>query len=154
MKRFDEFEIGEKFYSTCTITKSDLDAYLQLSQTKNIFLESDDKHPNKHVIPGRMLLAKIEGAFTRLPEIYGNYVMLVGTDGDPDWDCRSVRFLMPFYTGDDLKIEYEISDMVNVNDDFGRIYVDYNGTDLKNGNLVIVAKRNIYQIKKDHISNK
>lgn len=152
MKRFDEFEIGEKFHATCMVANSDLDAYLQISQTKNIFLEGDNCHMSGRIVPGRLLLAKIEGAFTRLPEICGNHIMLVGTDGDQNWNCRSVRFLMPFYTKCNMQIEYEISNIKDLNDDFGRIYVDYSGTD-SDGNLVLVAKRNIYQIKKDHTSN-
>lgn len=145
-KRFDEFKIGDKFYSTCKITKKDLDDYLQFSQTKNAFL---DNNVDNLIIPGRALLAKIEGAFTRLQEIQGNYLILIGTDGDPNWGYRNARFLMPFYTDALLNVEYEISNIANVNEDFGRISIDYKGTD-NDGNLILLAKRNIYQIKKDY----
>lgn len=146
--RFGEFRIGDTFHASCTTTEMDLDAYMQFARVKNPFLaEEDKKRAGRRVIPGRALLAKIEGEFTRLKEIYGNHIVLVGTDGDPGWGGRSTRFLEPCHTGDRLMIAYTISDVVDVDDRYGRIVVDCMVTDSE-GSPVLISKRNIYRMKK------
>lgn len=152
MKRFDEFKAGDKFRATCTTTEKDLDRYLKFARIKNAFLEEEEKEEkrtDKFIIPGRALLAKIEGEFTRLEEVYGNHIVLLGSDGDPDWGGRNTRFLTPFYTGDRLMITYVVSHVADVDDEYGRIAVDYEASD-ENGNLVLLSKRNIYRMKKNY----
>lgn len=83
-----------------------------------------------------------------MKEIYGNHIVLLGSDGDPEWDGRSVRFLTTFYTGDRMDITYTVSDIVDADDLYGRIAVDYAAFG-EDGNLVLLAKRNICRMRKD-----
>lgn len=146
MKPFSEFKIGDKFHAECVITVKEVDRYIEFARIKSAFLDEGERS-DKTIIPGRALLAKIEGEFTRLDEIYGNHIVLMGADGDPEWDGRSVRFLSPFYTGDKLKITFYISDVIDMDEEYGRIGVDYEGN-AEDGNLVVLSKRNIYRMKK------
>ena len=146
MKSFIEFKIGDKFQAECIITEKEVDRYIEFAKIKSAFLDEGER-ADKTIIPGRALLAKIEGEFTRLDEIYGNHIVLMGADGDPDWDGRSVRFLSPFYTKDKLKVTFIISDIVDMDEEYGRIAVDYEGN-TEDGNLVVLSKKNIYRIRK------
>ena len=147
MKTFSEFEPGYTFHTTCTITQKELDKYMEFAQIKSAFLDEGERS-DKLIIPGRAMLARIEGEFTRHKEIFGNHIVLVGADSDPDWDGRSVRFLTPFYTGDVLKIQYIVSEMIDVDEKYGRIAIDYKCT-TENEDLVLLSKRNIYRMKKN-----
>jgi len=80
LKKFSEFKIGEEFFSTCKISRKELDSYLNFSRVKNVILENKDgENP---IISGRAILSRMEGEFTRLREIYGNSIVLYGSDGD------------------------------------------------------------------------
>ncbi len=145
MKKFSEFKIGEEFFSTCTISKKELDTYMDFSRIKNVIF--DDKKDDS-IVSGRAILARMEGEFTRLSQIYGNSILFYGTNGDPRWENRNSRFLKPLFTDEILKIKFKISDKKDVDNDYGIITVDYEGTK-QNGDLVVVSKQNLYRIKKE-----
>ncbi len=90
----------------------------------------------------------MEGEFTRLSQIYGNHIIFLGTDGDPEWNNRNTRFLKPLYTDQVLKLKFTISQVEDMDDEFGKIAVDYEGTD-NDGETIVLSKRNIYRIKKE-----
>jgi len=145
LKKFSEFKIGEEFFSTCTISKKELDTYMDFSRIKNVIF--DDKKDDS-IVSGRAILARMEGEFTRLSQIYGNSILFYGTNGDPRWENRNSRFLKPLFTDEILKIKFKISDKKDVDKDYGIITVDYEGTK-QNGDLVVVSKQNLYRIKKE-----
>ncbi len=147
MKKFSDLKVGEEFFSTCSISEKELDLYLSFSRVKNILLDnsSDD---DRHLVSGRAILSRMEGEFTRLSQIYGNLLVFVGTDGDSNWENRNTRFVKPLYTDDVLKIKFTISGKDDIDDDFGKIEVDFEGTK-QNGDLVVVSKKNLYRIKKE-----
>lgn len=149
MKKFSEFKIGEEFFSTCTISKKELDTYMDFSRIKNVIF--DDKKDDS-IVSGRAILARMEGEFTRLSQIYGNSILFYGTNGDPRWGNRNSRFLKPLFTDEILKIKFKISDKKDVDNDYGIITVDYEGTK-QNGDLVVVSKQNLYRIRKESPRN-
>ncbi|MGI0102532.1 MAG: hypothetical protein ACREA7_08065 [Nitrosotalea sp.] len=149
MKKFSELEVGDEFFAECKISSHDLDMYLSFSGIKNIIYEKEElSHQHNKMVSGRAILARIEGEFTRLEEIYGNLLIFYGIDGDPAWNSRQTRFLKPLHTDEKLRIKYKISDKRDLNDEFGLLSIDFEGTK-DNGELVLVSKRNLYQIKKE-----
>ena len=148
MKRFSELNVGDKFYSECTISSTELDAYLLFSGIKNIIYENTKSSQEKKMVSGRAILSKMEGEFTRLEEMYGNLLIFYGIDGDSDWNNRQTRFLKPLHTGDKLKIKFTISEKREINDEFGLIGIDFEGKD-EDGKTMVISKKNLYQIKKD-----
>lgn len=147
MKTFAELNVGDEFYSECTITSSELDTYLGFSGIKNVIYDNiQDKE--KRMVSGRAILSKMEGEFTRLPEMYGNVLIFYGIDGDPSWNGRQTRFLKPLQTGENLKIKFKISEKRELDDSFGLIVIDFEGIN-KDGKTLLISKRNLYQIKKD-----
>ncbi len=147
MKKFSDLKVGEEFFSTCSISEKELDSYLNFSRVKNVFLDNSSNDDN-HLVSGRAILSRMEGEFTRLSQIYGNLLVFVGTDGDSNWENRNTRFLKPLYVDDVLKIKFMISGKDDIDDDFGKIEVDFEGTK-QNGDLVVVSKKNLYRIKKE-----
>ncbi len=147
MKKFSDLKVGEEFFSTCSISEKELDSYLNFSRIKNVFLDNSS-NDSKHLVSGRAILSRMEGEFTRLSQIYGNLLVFVGTDGDSNWENRNTRFLKPLYVDDVLKIKFTISGKDDIDDDFGKIEVDFEGTK-QNGDLVVVSKKNLYRIKKE-----
>ena len=147
MKKFSDLKIGEEFFSTCSISEKELDAYLNFSRVKNVLLDNA-VNDDKHIVSGRAILSRMEGEFTRLSQIYGNLLVFVGTDGDSNWENRNTRFLKPLYADDVLKIKFTISGKDEIDDDFGKIEVDFEGK-RQNGDLVVVSKKNLYRIKKE-----
>ena len=146
MKKFSELKIGDEFFSTCSISEKELEEYLKFSRIKNAFLEDMQKSKQK-LVSGRAILSRMEGEFTRLSQIYGNYIVFVGTDGDTNWENRSSRFLMPLYTDEVLKIKFRISAKEDIDEEFGKIAIDYEGTK-QDGDTVVLSNRNWYRIKK------
>lgn len=146
MKKFSEFRVGDSFYSTCSISDKELEEYLSFSRVRNAFLE--DKQGREQIVSGRAILSRMEGEFTRLSQIYGNHIVFLGTDGDPEWENRNTRFLKPLYTDQVLKLKFTISQTEDVDEEFGKIAVDYEGTD-NEGETIVLSKRNIYRIKKE-----
>ena len=150
MKKFSELKVGDEFYSTCTISEKELEEYLKFSRVKNVLL--DDPTAKTKLVSGRAILSRMEGEFTRLSQIYGNVLIYIGSDGDKDWKNKSTRFLKPLGTDEVLKIKFTISAKEDVDDEFGKISVNYEGTK-QNGDLVVISKQNIYRIKKESPKN-
>tara|TARA_B100001142_G_scaffold46244_1_gene42753 strand:+ start:1314 stop:1754 length:441 start_codon:yes stop_codon:yes gene_type:complete len=146
MKRFSEFVVGESFHSTCSISNDELEEYIKFSRIRNVFLE--DKIKEKHqIVSGRAILSRMEGEFTRLNQIYGNEIIFLGTDGDSEWGNRNTRFLKPYYTDQMLKLKFTIIKKEDMNEEFGKITINYEGSS-QNNELMIISKRNIYRIRK------
>jgi len=146
MKKFSEFKVGDEFFSTCSISEKELEDYLKFSRIKNAFLEDMQKSKQK-LVSGRAILSRMEGEFTRLSQIYGNHIIFIGTDGDSNWENRSSRFLKPLYTDEVLKIKFRVSAKEDIDEEFGKIAIDCEGTK-SDGEIVVVSKRNWYRIKK------
>jgi hypothetical protein len=145
MKKFVDFKVGEEFFSTCTFSKKELESYLAFSRIKNTIFDNEEYST---VVSGRAIIARMEGEFTRLSQVYGNMILLYGMDGDPHWENRNTRFLKPLHTDEILKIKFTISDKKDLDDGFGMIAVDFEGKK-ENGDLVVTAKKNLYRIKKE-----
>lgn len=145
MKKFADLKVGEEFFSTCTFSKKELETYLAFSRIKNTIFDDDEYST---IVSGRAIIARMEGEFTRLSQIYGNMILLYGMDGDPNWENRNARFLKPLHTDEILKIKFSISDKKDLDDEFGMIAVDFEGKK-ENGDLVVVAKKNLYRIKRE-----
>jgi len=147
MKKFSDFRVGDKFFSTCSISEKELDEYLNFSRVKNAFLEEYGSK-KQQMVSGRAALSRMEGEFTRLNQIYGNHIIFIGTDGDPDWENRSTRFLKPLHTDDVLKLQYTISGKDEIDEEYGKIAVDFEGIN-QEGETVLVSRKNLYRIKKE-----
>lgn len=147
MRKFSELKVGDEFHSTCSISDKELDEYLSFSRIKNAFLEDLAKN-NQKIVSGRAILSRMEGEFTRLSQIYGNHIVLIGTDGDEQWKNRNTRFLQPFYTDQVLKLKFTISSKEDIDEDYGKIAVDYEGI-THEGETVVISKKNIYRMKKN-----
>ena len=147
MKKFSEFRVGDSFYSTCSISDKELEEYLKFSRVKNAFLK-DKRKGEQQLVSGRAILSRMEGEFTRVNQIYGNDIIFLGTDGDIEWENRNTRFLKPFYTDQVLKLKFTISQKEDIDEEFGKIMVDYEGT-TQDEDLIVLSKKNIYRIKKE-----
>ena len=147
MKKFSEFKVGDSFYSTCSISDKELEEYMKFSRIKNAFLKDKGKG-EQHLVSGRAILSRMEGEFTRLNQIYGNDIIFLGTDGDSEWGNRNTRFLKPLYTDQVLKLKFTVSKKEDTDVNYGKITIDYEGTS-QDEELIIVAKKNIYRIKKE-----
>ncbi|WP_316504907.1 hypothetical protein [Nitrosopumilus sp.] len=147
MKKFSEFRTGDSFFSTCSISNKELDEYLNFSRVRNAFLK-DNRKEKQQIVSGRAILSRMEGEFTRLSQIYGNHIIFLGTDGDPEWRNKNTRFLKPLYTDQVLKLKFTISQKEDIDDEFGKIAIDYEGTNQEREPIVI-SKKNIYRIKKE-----
>ena len=145
MKKFSDLKIGEEFFSTCTFSKKELETYLAFSRIKNTIFDDDEYST---IVSGRAIIARMEGEFTRLSQIYGNMILLYGMDGDITWENRNTRFLKPLHIEEILKIKFTISDKKEIDSEFGMISVDFEGKK-ENGDLVVVSKKNLYRIKKE-----
>lgn len=151
MKKFSEFVVGESFYSTCSISHDELEEYLKFSRVKNVFLENKVNEGHQ-LVSGRAILSRMEGEFTRLNQIYGNQIIFLGTDGDSEWGNRNTRFLKPLYTDQVLKLKFTIVQKEEINENFGKIIINFEGTTQEN-EVIIIAKKNIYRIKKEPENN-
>ena len=147
MKKFSDFKVGDSFFSTCSISDKELEEYLNFSRVKNAFLE-DNKQEEQKIVSGRAILSRMEGEFTRLSQIYGNQIVFVGMDGDREWGNRNTRFLKTLFTDQVLKLKFTISQKEDIDEEFGRIGIDYEGTN-QEGETIVISKRNIYRIKKE-----
>lgn len=147
MRKFSEFKIGDQFFSTCSISDKELEEYLSFSRVRNAFLEDREKGKQK-IVSGRAILSRMEGEFTRLSQIYGNHIIFIGTDGDEKWENRNTRFLKPLYTDEVLKLKFTVSDKDDIDDEYGKIVIDYEGT-TQDGKKVVLSHKNLYRIKKE-----
>jgi hypothetical protein len=154
MKKFSELKVGDEFFSECKISLSELESYLAFSKIKNAIYENNEnmKKETSTMISGRAILGRIEGEFTRLKEMYGNPLIFYGMDGEPEWKNRHTRFLKPLYTNENLKIKFKISEKTDLNESYGLLAIDFEASK-DNGELVVVSKRNLYQIKKESSEN-
>lgn len=151
--KFEEFKIGQKFKSYICIDKNEFEKYISFARTKNILHEKPDLAAEEGIkgilLPGRAILARAEGEMTRLDTFSNNIMLLYGMDGDPKWDNRHTRFLGEVYIGDELEVEYTVSDKKEGNTEkYGILSIDVQIKQLSNNNLVIVSRRNLYRIKK------
>ena len=146
MKKFSDLRVGDAFFSTCSISEKELEEYLKFSRVRNVFLE--DKQKGEKIVSGRAILSRMEGEFTRLSQIYGNHIIFLGTDGDPEWENRATRFLKPLQVDQVLKLKFRVSGKEDIDDEFGKIAIDYEGT-TQDGEAVVLSKKNIYRIKKE-----
>ena len=148
MKKFSELKVGDEFFSELKISLPELESYLEFAKIKNVIYENRENLKNEDtIISGRAILGRMEGEFTRLKEMYGNLLIFYGMDGDPGWKNRHTRFLKPLHINENLKIKFKISEKTDVNENYGLLAIDFEGTK-DNGELVVVSKRNLYQIKK------
>ena len=147
MKKFSEFRVGDSFYSTCSISDKELEEYLKFSRVRNAFLENKKKG-EQQLVSGRAILSRMEGEFTRLNQIYGNDIIFLGTDGDSEWENRNTRFLKPLYTDQVLKLKFTVSQIEEINEEYGKIFVDFEGS-AQDDEIIVLSKRNIYRIKKE-----
>ena len=153
MEKFKTIKVGNSFVSTTSISKKELDGYLGFSRIKNAMFEIDSGKDENRVISGRAIISRMEGEFTRLRQIYGNYIVLYGIDGDGEWKNRQTRFVRPVYTDQVLRLKYTISDKRDIDDEYGLISVDFEAT-FEDGELVLTSKKNLYRIKKEPPSNR
>ena len=147
MKKYSEFVVGESFHSTCSISDDELEQYLKFSRIKNVFLENKINE-KQQLVSGRAILSRMEGEFTRLNQIYGNQIIFLGTDGDTEWGNRNTRFLKPLYTDQVLKLKFTIIEKIDMDEKFGKIIINFEGSTQDN-QLIIISKKNIYRIKKE-----
>jgi hypothetical protein len=145
MKKFSELNVGDEFFSQGKITQQELENYLIFSGIKNVLYKDNEQ---RKIVSGRAILSRMEEEFTKLEEMYGNLLIFYGMDGEPSWKGRHARFLKPLYTDEILKMKFRISEKSDLNDNFGLLAIDFEGTK-EDGDLVVLAKRNLYQIKKD-----
>lgn len=145
MKKFSELKVGDEFHSTCSISEDELDSYLAFSRVRNALMDFAKK--KERFVSGRAILSRMEGEFTRLGQIYGNQILHVGTDGDPDWEGRCTRFLRPLAVDEVLNIRFRLTDKRD-DGEYGRIAVDFEGTN-RDGETIVVSKRNLYRMKKE-----
>jgi len=153
MEKFSTLKIGNSFVSTTSISKKELDEYLRFSRIKNAMFEIDSGEDEDRVVSGRAIISRMEGEFTRLRQIYGNYIVLYGIDGEPEWKNRQTRFLKPLYTDQVIRLKFTISDKKEIDDEYGLISVDFEAT-FEDGELILTSKRNLYRIKKEPPSNR
>ena len=147
MEKFKTLKVGNSFVSTTSISKKELEEYLGFSRIKNAMFEIDSGKDEERVISGRAIISRMEGEFTRLRQIYGNYIVLYGVDGDSEWNNRQTRFLRPLYTDQVIRLKFTISDKKEIDDEYGLISVDFEAT-FEDGDLILTSKRNLYRIKK------
>ena len=145
MKKCADLKVGGEYFSTCTFSKKELESYLAFSRIKYTIFDDDEYST---IVSGRAIIARMEGEFTRLSQIYGNMILLYGMDGDVAWENRNTRFLKPLHIDEILKIKYTISGKKDQDSEFGIITVDFEGKK-ENGDVVVIAKKNIYRIKKE-----
>ena len=109
--------------------------------------EIDSGKDEQKIVSGRAIISRMEGEFTRLRQIYGNIIVFYGVDGDAEWKNRQTRFLKPLYTDQVLRLKFVISDKRDIDEEYGLIGVDFEGT-LEDGEMILTSKKNLYRIKK------
>ena len=152
MEKFSSLNVGDQFQSTTTISSDELDQYLGFSRIKNAMFEINSGKKEPKVVSGRAMVSRMEGEFTRLRQIYGNLIVLYGIDGDKEWEYRQTRFLKSLYTDQVLKIKFTVSEKKDLDEEFGLIGVDFEGTN-EDGEIIVTCKKNLYRIKKEPPSN-
>ena len=153
--KFEEFKVGQTFKSRICIDKDEFEQYILFARTKNILhenaeLAAKEGIKNTALLPGRAILARAEGEMTRLDIFSNSIILLYGMDGDPKWDNRHTRFLAEAYAGDELEVEYSISDKKGEgnSEKYGILSIDVQIKRISDKKIIIVSHRNLYRIKK------
>src|SRR2546428_1247755 len=112
--KFGDFKVGQTFKSSVLIDEDDFEKYISFAKTRNILHEKPELAAKEGIkgtlLPGRAIIARAEGEMTRLDIFSDSIMLLYGMDGDPMWNNRQTRFLGEVYAGDELEVEYSISD--------------------------------------------
>ena len=151
--KFEEFKIGQTFKSYICIDKHEFVKYISFARTKNILHEKPELAAKEGIkgtlLPGRAILARAEGEMTRLDYFPIPLCCCMEWMEDPKWDNRHTRFLGEVYVGDELEVEYTVSDKKEGNSEkYGILSIDVQIKQLNNSKPVIVSRRNLYRIKK------
>jgi acyl dehydratase len=153
--KFEDFKVGQTFRSRICIDKDEFEKYLSFAKTKNILHENPELAAKEWIksttlMPGRAIVARAEGQMTRLDAFANNIMLLYGMDGDPTWGNRHTRFLAEVYAGDELEVEYSISDKKDggPSELYGILSIDIQIKRINDNKLVIVSHKNLYRIKK------
>ena len=154
--KFEEFKVGQTFKSRISIDKDEFGKYISFAKTRNILYEKPELATKEDIkgtlLPGRAIIARAEGEMTRLDIFSDSIMLLYGMDGDPKWNNRHTRFLDEVYAGDELEVEYCVSDKKEGgNSDsemYGILSVDIQIKRISDNKLVIVSHRNLYRMKK------
>lgn len=152
--KFQDFKIGQTFKSHIIIDRDDFEKYLSFAKTRNILHEQSELATKEGIkealLPGRAIIARAEGEMTRLNIFSDNIMLLYGMDGDTNWDNRHTRFLDEVYVGDELKVEYYISDKKEgKSESYGILSIDIQIRRITDSNLVLISRRNLYRMKKE-----
>lgn len=152
--KFEEFKVGQSFKSKILINEEEFKQYLIFSKLRNILHENPKVAATEGfkgtLLSGRAILARAEGEMTRLDIFSNSVILLYGMDGDAKWNNRNTRFLGEVYAGDELEVEYYISDKRRGGsaDRYGILSIDLQIKRLCDDKLVIVSHSNLYRIKK------
>lgn len=136
---------GESFEADFVISRGEVDAYVEFSRVDNGGVLAEAGAGGAPAVPGRAVLARIEGEMTRHPRMRGRRLLLAGADGDPAWEGRSVRFVRPLPAGERLYVRYTLPSVEADAGGGGRIAVDFEGRD-GGGRTVVVARRSLYRV--------
>lgn len=151
--KFEEFKLGQIYKSHICINESEFKQYISFAKVKNILHQKPElarKEGIKDILlPGRAVLARAEGEMTQLEVFSDNIMLFYGMDGDPKWDNRQTRFLAEAYVGDELEVEYTVSDKREEKTGrYGILSIDIQVKRVRDNKLIIVSRRNLYRIKK------
>lgn len=151
--KFDEFKLDQIYKSQICINESEFKQYVSFAQVKNILHQKHDLAKKEGItgtlLPGRAILARAEGEMTQLEAFSDNIMLIYGMDGDPKWENRQTRFLAQAYVGDELEVEYSVSDKREERTGkYGILSIDIHIKRVSDGKIVIVSHRNLYRIKK------
>ena len=148
---------GETFDAVIEVSPGEVDAYVKLARIDNAGVLAEAAAAGRGgggvgggggetAVPGRAILARIEGEMTRHPRMRGRRPLLAGADGDPAWGGRSVRFVRPLPAGERLHVRYTVSSVAaGAGGEGASIAVDFEGHDSE-GRTVVVARRNLYRL--------
>lgn len=152
--KFEEFKVGQSFKSKILINEDEFKQYISFSKIKNILHQNPELAAKEGIkgtlLPGRSILARAEGEMTQLGAFSNNTMLLYGMDGDAKWNNRNTRFLGEAYAGEELEVEYYVSDKRegSNSDNYGILSIDIQVKRLRDDKLVIVSHSNLYRIKK------
>ena len=120
---------------------------ISCTKNRNWLLRRESKELYCQVGQGH--IARAEGEMTRLDIFSDSIMLLYGMDGDPNWDNRHTRFMGEVYAGNELEVEYSISNKVEGNSErYGILSIDLQIRRIIDNKLVIVSRRNLYRMKK------
>ncbi len=151
--KFDEFKLDQIYKSRICINESKFKQYVSFAKVKNILHQKPDLAKKEGItgilLPGRAVLARAEGEMTQLEVFSDNIMLLYGMDGDPEWDNKQTRFLAQAYVGDELEVEYSVSDKREERTGkYGILSIDIRVKRVSDGKLILVSHRNLYRIKR------